>query len=112
VTPTINERRKPMDENRIKKTLGLLREALATLNSVADAEPTDDADAIDLACEDLDKVIETVGEPDWLARGRGNGRGQVSDGLAVPVLRHLAEHILEPLLQASTQADPARRGAT
>ena len=51
-----------MDENRIKKTLGLLREALATLNSVADAELTDEADAIDLACEDLDKVIEIVGE--------------------------------------------------
>jgi len=31
------------------------------------------------------------------------------DGVAAPAVRFLAEHILEPVLQASTQADPARR---
>jgi hypothetical protein len=51
-----------VDENRIKKTLGLLREAQVILDSVAAAEPTDDALAIDMACEDIDKAIESVGE--------------------------------------------------
>ena len=32
-----------------------------------------------------------------------------SDGVAVPVVRFLAEHILEPVLQATAQADPAMR---
>ena len=32
-----------------------------------------------------------------------------SDGVVVPVVSFLAEHIFEPILQASTQADRARR---
>ena len=35
--------------------------------------------------------------------------GLMGDGVVVPSVRYLAEHILEPVLQASTQADPARR---
>ena len=34
------------------------------------------------------------------------------DGVVVPVVRRLAEHILEPILQASTQAAPIRRAIT
>jgi hypothetical protein len=29
--------------------------------------------------------------------------GVVGDGVAVPAVRHLAEHVLEPVLRASTQ---------
>jgi DNA (cytosine-5)-methyltransferase 1 len=35
--------------------------------------------------------------------------GLLGDGVAVPVVRFLAEHILEPVLQATAQADPAMR---
>ena len=35
--------------------------------------------------------------------------GLMGDGVAVPVVRFLAAHILEPILQASTQAGTARR---
>jgi DNA (cytosine-5)-methyltransferase 1 len=35
--------------------------------------------------------------------------GLVGDGVVAPVVRHLAEHILEPVLQAPTQADPVRK---
>lgn len=38
--------------------------------------------------------------------------GLMGDGVVVPVVRFLAEHILEPVLQASTQAGPARRAVT
>jgi DNA (cytosine-5)-methyltransferase 1 len=37
--------------------------------------------------------------------------GLMGDGVAVPAVRFLAEHILEPVLQAST-ADPTRRAMT
>jgi DNA (cytosine-5)-methyltransferase 1 len=33
----------------------------------------------------------------------------IGDGVAVPVVRFLAAHILEPVLQASTEAGPVRR---
>jgi hypothetical protein len=51
-----------MDENRIKKALKLLQEALVILDSVAVAEPTSDALAIEMACEDLAQAIGAVGE--------------------------------------------------
>ena len=38
--------------------------------------------------------------------------GFMGDGVVAPAVRHLAEHIIEPVLQASTQADPTRRAAT
>ena len=50
-----------MDENRIKKALKLLQEALAILKGVALTEPTSDRLAIEMACEDLAGAVETVG---------------------------------------------------
>jgi hypothetical protein len=32
--------------------------------------------------------------------------GLMGDGVVVPVVRHLAEHIIEPVLEASTQSRP------
>jgi hypothetical protein len=51
-----------MDENRIKKALKLLQEALAILEGVALTEPTSDGLAVGTACEDLTQAIEAVGE--------------------------------------------------
>ena len=36
----------------------------------------------------------------------------MGDGVVVPVVRFLAEHILEPVLRASSRADPARSAVT
>jgi DNA (cytosine-5)-methyltransferase 1 len=47
-----------------------------------------------------------------LPRNYNDAYGLMGDGVVVPVVRFLAAHILEPLLQASTQADPTRRAAT
>ena len=46
---------------------------------------------------------------DYLLPGNYNDAyGLMGDGVVVPVVRFLAEHILEPVLQASTRADPTR----
>jgi DNA (cytosine-5)-methyltransferase 1 len=56
----------------------------------------------------------TRGAPDdyQLPSNYNDAYGLMGDGVVVPVVRFLAAHILEPLLQASTQADPTRRAAT
>jgi hypothetical protein len=51
-----------MDENRTKKALKLLQEALAILEGVALTEPTSDRLAIEMACEDLAQAVEAVGD--------------------------------------------------
>jgi hypothetical protein len=61
-----------MDENRIKKALKLLQEALAILEGVALTEPTSDRLAIAMANEDLAKAIEAVGELIGLPAGTLN----------------------------------------
>ena len=38
--------------------------------------------------------------------------GLMGDGVVVPVVRFLAEHILQPVLQASVQAGPAKSAVT
>ena len=38
--------------------------------------------------------------------------GLMGDGVAVPAVKFLAQHILEPILRGSTQAASARRAIT
>jgi DNA (cytosine-5)-methyltransferase 1 len=60
------------------------------------------------------EAARLMGLPDGylLPSNYNDAYGLMGDGVAVPVVRFLAAHILEPVLQASIQADPARRGAT
>jgi hypothetical protein len=58
-----------------------LQEALGILEGVALAEPTNDGLAIEMACEDLAKAIESVGEliglPTEKAMGEACREGQI-----------------------------------
>jgi DNA (cytosine-5)-methyltransferase 1 len=60
------------------------------------------------------EVARLMGLPDdyQLPSNYNDAYGLMGDGVVVPVVRFLAAHILAPLLQASTQADPTRRAAT
>jgi DNA (cytosine-5)-methyltransferase 1 len=53
-----------------------------------------------------------VGEDYALPSNYLEAYGLMADGVVVPVVRFLAEHILQPVLQASVQADPARSAVT
>ena len=57
------------------------------------------------------EAARLMGLPDdyQLPSNYNDAYGLMGDGVVVPVVRFLAEHILEPVLQASTRADPTRR---